>query len=311
MFKQRLRHYVDELTQRILKTVRAEQGGAFNAHAESILSRVRAEYTVMPRFAFHQPLDYHESTLPPIFGSPVMVPGESLPVPAGEDRFGYSVEDTREYLRWGRSDHDLILKVIEKHHTDTEGLHLLDFGCSSGRVLRHFEAEHRAKGWTLYGVDVQARAIEWMRNQFPSHFQVATTSVMPHLPFADGSIDVIYGFSVFTHIKYLWDAWLLELKRVLKPGGLLIQTVHAENAWDFYYKHRAEAWVQNALPRQLIETKNMDVDFFYYGDIGVSQVFWKREIVRSFWGRYLEIIDICDPPEGSFQDWVICRKRKA
>jgi hypothetical protein len=75
MFKQRLRNYVDELTQRILKTVRAEQGGAFSAHAESILSRVRAEYTVMPRFAFHQPLDYHESTLPPIFGSPVMVPG--------------------------------------------------------------------------------------------------------------------------------------------------------------------------------------------------------------------------------------------
>jgi SAM-dependent methyltransferase len=232
-------------------------------------------------------------------------------VPAGEDRFGYSVNDTKEYIRWGRSDHDLILNVIEKHLAGTEGLHILDFGCSSGRVLRHFEAERMNKDWTLYGVDVQARAIEWMRNQFPAHFQVATTSVMPHLPFADGSIDVIYGFSVFTHIKYLWDAWLLELKRVLKPGGLLIKTVHAENAWDFYYKHQAEAWVQNALPKQLIETKKMDVDFFYYGDIGVSQVFWKREVVRSFWGRYLEIIDIYDPPEGSFQDWVICRKRKA
>ena len=67
MFTQRLRRYADELTQRILQAVRTDQQGAFNNQAESILSRVRAEYTVMPRFGFHQPLDYHLVTLPPDF----------------------------------------------------------------------------------------------------------------------------------------------------------------------------------------------------------------------------------------------------
>ena len=58
----------------------------------------------------------------------------------------------------------------------------------------------------------------------------------------------------------------------------------------------------------VINSERMDVDFLYYGDIGVSQVFWKREIVSDFWGRYFEILEITDPPENSFQDWVICKK---
>ncbi len=184
----------------------------------------------------------------------------------------------------------------------------MDFGCSSGRVLRHFESEHISKNWTLYGVDLQARAIEWMRRNFPPHYQIATSSLMPHLPFADNSLDIIYGISVFTHIKYFWDAWLMELKRVLKPNGLLIQTVHTENAWNFYCANKDEAWVQKAFPAELLNSNSMDVDFLYYGDIRVSQVFWKREIVREFWGRYFSILEITDPPEKSFQDWVICKK---
>jgi hypothetical protein len=71
-----------------------------SALSENIMHDVRSEYTVMPRFAFHQLLDYHESTLPPVFGTPIIMRGEPLPVPAGEDRFGYLAEDTNEYLRW-------------------------------------------------------------------------------------------------------------------------------------------------------------------------------------------------------------------
>lgn len=274
-----------------------------------ILHSVHAEsFTVMPRFAFHQPLDYNESTYPPVFGAPITVQGEALPVPAGSDRFGYATDDTTEYLRWGKVDHDLLLGVVEKHYERSADLHVMDFGCSSGRVLRHFESEHISRNWTLYGIDLQAKAIEWMRQNFPPHYQIATSSIMPHLPFADNSLDVIYGISIFTHIKYLWDAWLLELRRVLKPNGLLIQTVHTENAWNFYCAHKHEAWVQKSFPAELLNSNSMNVEFLYYGDIRVSQVFWKRQVVREFWGRYFEILEITDPPEKSFQDWVICKK---
>jgi hypothetical protein len=52
----------------------------------------------------------------------------------------------------------------------------------------------------------------------------------------------------------------------------------------------------------------MNIDYLYYGDVSVSQVFWKKEIAREFWSRYLDVVDILPPPKHSFQDWMICRK---
>jgi len=54
---------------------------------EDALTRIREEFTVMPRFGFHQPLDYLPVTLPPSFENPVE-DDEGLPIPVGDDRFG-------------------------------------------------------------------------------------------------------------------------------------------------------------------------------------------------------------------------------
>ncbi len=276
--------------------------------AEQAVRRMRAEYTVMPRFAFHQPTDYLMESAPPEFDPPVFVAGEHLPLPPPAERMGYPADDA-EYLDMGRYDADLIRVRIDEHRGLQGGLSILDFGCSTGRVLRHFYNEHRARGWNLHGVDIQARCIEWLRRHFPPEFVVHVGTVMPHLPFEDNSMDVVYGISVFTHTKYLWDFWLLELRRILKPGGLLIQTIHTEAAWDFYHRLRNEEWIRQALPPRVYDVPSMDVDWFHYGDIGASQTFWKREIAREFWGRYVEVLDVLPPPEKySFQDWMICRK---
>ncbi len=44
----------------------------------------------------------------------------------------------------------------------------------------------------------------------------------------DGSFDLIWAVSVFTHLAETWSAWLLELHRVLKPGGILLATFMGE-----------------------------------------------------------------------------------
>jgi SAM-dependent methyltransferase len=273
-----------------------------------LLTHIRAEYTVMPRFGFHQPLDYLPVTLPYEFEKPEIDPENGLSVPAGKDRFGYSPNDTEQYLKWGRYDHDQLIAVTQKYGIFDKNRSILDFGCSTGRVLRHFEQERLEEGWLMHGCDIQAVAIQWIREFLPEPFNAVTTSVIPHLPYEDNTFDFIYGFSVFTHIKFQWDAWLLELRRVLKPGGVMVQTFHSENAWGFYHKHKDEGWVRaNHTPR-VYERRTMDVDYLYFGDISVSQVFWKKEIAKKYWQRYFEVLEVRDPPEYSFQDWIICRK---
>jgi SAM-dependent methyltransferase len=290
--------------QRLEAAVRAQPATTI----EQALTMVRAEYTVMPRFGFHQPIDYLETTIPPVFGPPVAVPGEALPLPAPADRYGYPADDA-DYLAMGRLDADMFKAQIARHLGRREGLAVLDFGCSVGRVLRHFEGERRDLGWQLQGVDVQATCIEWLRLHFPPEYQVFTGTVLPHLPLPDNSLDVIYGISVFTHVKYLWDAWLLELKRVLKPGGLLLQTIHTENAWAFYRRHKDEPGIMQHLPPAILEHEAMPHDWIHRGDIGISQAFWKAEVARRFWGRYLEVIDVLPPQHhDSFQDLMVCRK---
>jgi SAM-dependent methyltransferase len=307
-------------TQQILDQVRLSPGlvaqaspplpmpAEFKDQADSIMTALRREYTVMPRFGFHQPLDYHEVSLPPIY-SPVEICNETgMAIPTAGDRFGYSPDSTQEYLKWGKFDHDLIMEVIEKYKGPVVNASILDFGCSSGRVLRHFEKEVRSSGWRPFGCDVQARAVEWMRLHLPLHYNVISSSVLPHLPYEDNTFDCIYGFSVFTHIKYQWEAWLMELRRILKPGGLLVQTIHTESAWEHYHLHRKEDWVRNGHCARMYDVEKMDVDYLLHGDVGVSQVFWKKEVAVKYWGRYLTVLERRDPPKYSFQDWMICRK---
>lgn len=53
-----------------------------------------------------------------------------------------------------------------------------------------------------------------------------------------GSIDALFSISVFEHLVYPWKA-VLEINRVLKPGGLLFISTHPtwpahELPWDFW-----------------------------------------------------------------------------
>jgi ubiquinone/menaquinone biosynthesis C-methylase UbiE len=51
-------------------------------------------------------------------------------------------------------------------------------------------------------------------------------TILPHLPFEDRYFDVVYAGSVFTHIDDLATTWFLELRRVLRAGGMLYVTIH-------------------------------------------------------------------------------------
>ncbi len=259
-------------------------------------------------FGFHHPIDAQEATYPPRFAPPIIVDGEPLPIPPASLRPGYAPDDDALYLKWGKFDHDFILGIVGRYLDIQQPLRVLDFGCSSGRVLRHFETERQSGGWRLHGVDAQAILIEWLRSFWPAAYDVcAANVVVPKLPFEDNYFDVIFGISVFTHIKYLWDGWLCELRRCLKPGGLCLQTVHCEGAWSLFARSDAD-WQINGVPDYVRQHREMDVDYLFFNKSTTSNTFYKRSVVEKMFGRYMPVREILDPPEFSFQDWVVMQK---
>jgi SAM-dependent methyltransferase len=73
---------------------------------------------------------------------------------------------------------------------------------------------------------VDARAIEWCSQNIPG-IEFYQNELSPPLKFAqDRSFDFIFAASVFTHIPLeAQQAWIEEMRRVLRGGGFLVCTV--------------------------------------------------------------------------------------
>jgi SAM-dependent methyltransferase len=100
---------------------------------------------------------------------------------------------------------------------------VLELGCGSGRLIRHFRC---IEGLRIVGCDIDARCIEWCRQNIPG-VEFYCNELRPPLAFAaDNSFDFVFAASVFTHIPLEWQkAWIEEIRRVLRAGGFFIGTV--------------------------------------------------------------------------------------
>jgi SAM-dependent methyltransferase len=122
---------------------------------------------------------------------------------------------SREYIEVGRKSASTILALASVAGVG-EGSRVLDFGCGSGRTIRHLQQSR----WTLTGCDVDEEAVAWCRSSLPfADFIVSGEN--PPLDFPDGSFDAIFAISVFTHFPpEAQAAWISELGRILRPGGI-------------------------------------------------------------------------------------------
>lgn len=126
---------------------------------------------------------------------------------------------------------------------------ILDFGCGCGRVLRHW-ADVVPAG-VLHGSDYNARAIAWVSAHLP-FVRAGTNRLAPPLEYADGTFDLVYALSVFTHLTLELEAqWLRELERILKPGGVLLLTLQGDGyRGKFTAEERAAYDAGHAVVRQ-------------------------------------------------------------
>jgi SAM-dependent methyltransferase len=116
---------------------------------------------------------------------------------------------------------------------------ILEFGCGCGRIMLWLG--HLAGAVSLHGVDIDERAVRWAQANMPyATFKV--NNALPPLDYPDGSFDLVYNHSVFTHLDEEYqDLWLAELRRVTKPGGTILLTVHGDEAVRYISELMANA----------------------------------------------------------------------
>jgi len=150
---------------------------------------------------------------------------------------------------------------------------ICDMGCGPGQIARYL---HR-QGVDTLGVDLSPRLVAEAQRLNPEvHFHQGD---MLSLPDADDSWGGIAAFYCIIHIarEQIVDA-LREMKRVLKPGGVLLVTFHIgheikhlDEWWEkpvnldfaFFQPEEMEAWLKEAgyeLQETLVREPNPEVE---------------------------------------------------
>lgn len=231
---------------------------------------------------------------------------DTAPIPATINREGYFGENHFAYWVSGFAAYKQMVAIAQSY--GITGGNYFDFGGSTGRLFRHFHFQ--SDQWRVWSNDFKMTSVEWNLLNFPSGIQAFQGMYFPFLPIEDRTFDLISAMSVFTHIDETETNWLLELRRVMKPGGIAFVTVHNDEHWP----------EMPAQLRQVIEEHSPDlaahaslppgrhVSTFRVDDPYRCNTFHSNDYIRSQWSRFFEVREILPRASGA-QSAVILQKR--
>ena len=178
-----------------------------------------------------------------------------------------------------------------------EGERVLDFGCGSGRFLRHLL--NAGTGAVFEGCDIDEPSISWLGACLPAPHQAFLSDPDPPLERPDGHYRLIYATSVFTHLAESWSSWLCELHRLLTKDGVLIATIISAGVGEQF----GEApWNDERVGMLVLGPGR---PWHAGGPLVLHSEWW----VRAHWGRAFEILAFDAGARDFGQGVVVMRKR--
>jgi SAM-dependent methyltransferase len=145
-----------------------------------------------------------------------------------------------------------------------DGLRVLDAGCGGGRTSAWLVEQ----GAGVVGIDTSEELLRLARDRLPSATFVHGDLAEP-LPFEDGSFDVVVS-SLVMHYLRDWAPALRELRRVLRPGGVVALSTH-HPATDFELGDSGDYFATELLR-----------EVWTVGRREVEVRFWHRPLSRMF-----------------------------
>ena len=236
---------------------------------------------------------------------PLRPPGHALPDAARRRRV-HGDEREEGFVISGYSTYRKLTAALAEHSRAWEDFDgILDWGCGCGRVHRYLPERALAR---LTGADIDADNIEWCRRSLPG-CRFHCLALLPPAPLPEAGFDLVIAVSVFTHLREAAQhAWLGELARVTRRGGLVLATIHgpAAGARANLSREQADAWgAAGFLASGLsVDLKGAIADETYYVNSLHSHDYVRRE-----WGRHFEILRIVDCTIANHQDLVVMRRR--
>jgi ubiquinone/menaquinone biosynthesis C-methylase UbiE len=146
------------------------------------------------------------------------------------DRYGGTYEEAiAESIGFSRREHAFFLEakatrlldLVRRRQGDPARVRALDVGCGEGV----FDSLIAGKLGSLEGADVSAAMVEEARGKNPGvEYNVADAR---SLPSPDGAFDLVFAICVLHHVRPPdRDAVVSELRRVTRPGGLVVVMEH-------------------------------------------------------------------------------------
>ena len=109
-------------------------------------------------------------------------------------------------------------KIIrEVNRVYNKPLKMLDIGCFDGSLGENFIKQ----GWDVYGIEAHNDACDKASKK---GLKVTKKDIEEGLPYAESFFDCVIAAEIIEHL-YDTDKFLDEIKRLLKPSGLIIVTV--------------------------------------------------------------------------------------